>query len=117
MVIRLKRVYGPAEKSDGYRVLVDRLWPRGLTKEKARVDLWLRDAGSSPELRRWFNHDPANWTEFYWKYFDELKGRPGVIAELREVLGSHDVVTFLFAARDEEHNNAVALKEFLETRQ
>jgi uncharacterized protein YeaO (DUF488 family) len=115
MVIRLKRAYEPAEKSDGYRVLVERLWPRGLSKGRAKVDLWLKDAGSSNELRKWFGHDPANWTEYYWKYFDELKARPGVIEQLREILRTHDVVTFLFAARDEEHNNAVALKEFLET--
>ena len=117
MVIRLKRAYEPAEKSDGYRVLVERLWPRGLTKEKARVDLWLKDAGSSTELRKWFGHDPANWTEYYWRYFDEIKGRPEVLADLHELLRTHDVVTFLYAARDEKHNNAVALKEFLEARE
>lgn len=116
MVIRLRRVYEQAERSDGYRVLVERLWPRGVSKERAKVDLWLKEAGSSNELRTWFAHDPKKWQEYYWKYFDELKARPGVIAELAQILRAHDVVTFLYSARDEEHNNAVALKEFLETR-
>lgn len=114
MSIVLKRAYEPEEKEDGYRVLVERLWPRGLAKERAHVDLWLKDAGASTELRKWFGHDPKKWVEFRRRYFDEIKGRPQVLEELRDVLRDHDVVTFLFAAHDEEHNNAVALKEFLE---
>ncbi|MEN6516863.1 MAG: DUF488 family protein [Methanospirillum sp.] len=115
MTIALKRAYGPAEKSDGYRVLVERLWPRGLSKEQAHVDLWVKDAGASTELRTWFGHDPEKWEEFRRRYFDEIRVRPTVLADLRAVLRDHDPVTFLFAARDEEHNNAVALKEFLES--
>ncbi len=115
MTIVVKRVYGPAEEEDGYRVLVERLWPRGLSKERAHVDLWLRDAGASTGLRTWFNHDPEKWEEFKRRYHDEIRGRPAVLEALRGVLRAHDPVTFLFAARDEEHNNAVALKEFLES--
>lgn len=115
MTIVLKRAYWPAEKSDGYRVLVERLWPRGLSKEQAHVDLWVKDAGASTELRTWFGHDPEKWEEFRRRYFDEIRGRPSVLADLRAVLRDHDPVTFLFASRDEEHNNAVALREFLES--
>ena len=114
MIIRLKRVYEPPAPDDGFRVLVERLWPRGLSKERARVDLWVKDAGASPELRTWFGHDPARWEEFHRRYFDEIRHRSEVLHQLRDVLQSHDVVTFLFSAHDEKHNNAVALREFLE---
>jgi uncharacterized protein YeaO (DUF488 family) len=114
MEIRLKRIYEPAESEDGYRILVERLWPRGISKEQAKVDLWLKDAGASPGLRIWFGHDPAKWEEFRQKYFDEISTRPAVIGQLREALHSHEKVTFLFAAHDTGHNNARALKEFLE---
>jgi uncharacterized protein YeaO (DUF488 family) len=113
MAIRLKRVYEPPSKDDGFRVLVERLWPRGVSKEHARVDLWVKDAGASTELRIWFGHDPGKWEEFRKKYFAEIRERADVLEILWDVLRSHDVVTFLFAAHDEEHNNAVALKEFL----
>ena len=114
MGIRLKRAYEPAAAEDGYRVLVERLWPRGLSKDRARVDRWIKEAGASTELRRWFGHDPARWEEFRRRYADEVRARPGVREELRGVLREHATVTFLFAAHDEEHNNAVALKELLE---
>ena len=114
MDIRLKRAYEPAAAEDGYRVLVERLWPRGLSKERARVDRWIKEAGASTELRRWFGHDPARWEEFRRRYADEVRARPDVLEELRDVLREHRTVTFLIAARDEEHNNAVALKELLE---
>ncbi len=115
MGIVLKRAYEPAGAEDGYRVLVERLWPRGLSKDRARVDRWLKDAGASTGLRQWFGHDPAKWREFRRRYEDEIRGRPDVLEELREVLRAHETVTFLFAAHDEEHNNAVALKEYLES--
>jgi len=115
MPIRLKRVYDPPGPEDGYRVLVERLWPRGMTKERARVDEWLRDAGASPELRVWYAHDPRRWDEFRRQYGDEIRSRPEVIRRLGEILRTHPVVTFLFSARDEEHNNALALREFLTT--
>ncbi|MEN6516810.1 MAG: DUF488 family protein [Methanospirillum sp.] len=114
MVIRLKRAYSPTVEEDGYRVLVERLWPRGVPKERAHVDLWLKDAGASTALRRWFGHDPERWEEFRRRYFAELRERPEVLDALREILRANPVVTFLYGARDEEHNNAVALREFLE---
>lgn len=113
-MIRLKRAYSPTVEEDGYRVLVERLWPRGVPKERAHVDLWLKDAGASTALRRWFGHDPERWEEFRRRYFAELRERPEVLDALREILRANPVVTFLYGARDEEHNNAVALREFLE---
>ena len=117
MVTRLKRVYKSPDPGDGYRVLVERLWPRGMSKDRAKVDLWVKDAGASPELGTWFGHDPEKWEEFRRKYFEELWTRPEVIKEIRDVIRTYDTVTFLFAAHDTEHNNALALKEFLEQRQ
>jgi uncharacterized protein YeaO (DUF488 family) len=114
MTIRLKRVYDSPDEDDGFRVLVERLWPRGLTKERAQIDLWVKEAGASTELRKWFGHDPSKWDEFRRRYFVELDGRPQVVRQLSEVTGEHAMVTFLFAAHDQEHNNAVALKEYLE---
>jgi uncharacterized protein YeaO (DUF488 family) len=114
MVIIVKRVSEPASGDDGYRVLVERLWPRGITKEKAQVALWLKDAGASTDLRKWFSHDPAKWEVFRRKYFEEMEQKPQVVHTLREILKEHPDVTFVFSAHDEIHNNAVALKEFLE---
>ena len=115
MGIKLKRVYEPPADEDGFRVLVERLWPRGVSKDRARVDLWIKDAGASPELRSWFGHDPGKWEEFRQKYFDEIRQRPMVVDLLRKTISEKETVTFVFAARDEHHNNAVALKEFLES--
>jgi uncharacterized protein YeaO (DUF488 family) len=111
-MIRIKRVYEPPEPSDGIRVLVDRLWPRGLAKEKARIDQWQKDLAPSDALRRWFGHDPGKWNEFKRRYRQEL-GRK--TEELRELAGQarHGIVSLLYAARDEAHNNAVVLKEVL----
>ncbi len=117
MAIRLKRVYDPPEPADGYRVLVERLWPRGLRKDKAAIDLWVKDAGASPELRIWFGHDPRKWKEFRERYFEEMRSRPEVVRQLRELIRSHATVTFLFSAHDTEHNNAIALRQFLEQEQ
>lgn len=113
--VGLKRVYEPPEDSDGLRVLVERLWPRGLTREKARVDLWLKDLAPSTELRRWFSHDPDRWDEFRRRYHAELDARPGALAGLRERL-EEGRVTLVFASRDTEHNNSVALLEYLSER-
>ena len=115
MTIRLKRIYEDPSEDDGYRILVERLWPRGLLKEHAHIDLWMKDAGTSPGLRSWFSHDPAKWEEFKKRYFEEIRRRPAVIAELRDRIQQRKTVTFLFSARDTRHNNAVALKEYLET--
>jgi uncharacterized protein YeaO (DUF488 family) len=114
MAIRLKRIYEPPGPEDGFRTFVERLWPRGLTKERAMIDLWVKEAGASTELRRWYNHDPSKWEEFRRRYSEELDGRPEIIDQLKHLMNNKPTVTFLFAAHDQEHNNAVALKEYLE---
>lgn len=108
MSIALKRAYEEPEPGDGTRVLIDRMWPRGVKKEQARIDVWLRDVAPSTELRQWFGHDPARWTEFRERYRTELKGSPA-LAELRK-LARQGKVTLVYAARDEQHNNAVVLR-------
>jgi uncharacterized protein YeaO (DUF488 family) len=113
-MIHLKRAYEPPSESDGYRILVERLWPRGLTKERARIDLWMKEISPSPGLRKWFGHDPAKWDEFRQRYRDELKGNKEATHQLSGLLESHDTVTFVYAARDEQHNSARLLKEFME---
>jgi len=115
--VRVRRVYDPPEPADGFRVLVDRLWPRGLTKEAARVDLWARELAPSHGLRRWFGHDPSRWEEFRRRYREELQ-RPEVQEALAELVKRARAgnVTLLFGARDERHNNAVVLAEVLRDR-
>jgi uncharacterized protein YeaO (DUF488 family) len=116
MAVRLKRVYDPADGGDGYRVLVDRLWPRGVSKERAQVDLWLRDVAPSSELRTWFGHDPAKWEEFRRRYLDELRSLDEPIQALDAVVEKEPTVTLLYGAKDTEHNQAVVLAEFLASR-
>ncbi|MPY74896.1 MAG: DUF488 family protein [Alphaproteobacteria bacterium] len=111
--VRLKRTYEPAEPSDGLRVLVDRLWPRGLRKDEAQVDLWLKEIAPSAELRRWFGHDPARWEAFQRKYREEWRDRAELLQTLQDAL-HRGPVTLLFAARDREHNDAVVLKDVLD---
>ena len=110
--VRLKRVYEPPSPEDGVRVLVDRLWPRGVRKADAAVERWMKDIAPSTELRRWFGHDPERWQEFRRRYKAELRGRSLELDELRE-LARRRPVTLLFGARDEEHNDAVVLREAL----
>lgn len=110
--IRLKRAYEDPCRSDGLRILVERLWPRGLSKERAAVDVWLKEIAPSPELRRWFGHDPDKWEEFQKRYWAELDANPEAVAELRGK-ARKGTVTFVYAARDEQHNGALALKEYL----
>lgn len=112
MRIQTKRVYRAAEKADGVRVLVDRVWPRGMTRERLRADLWLKDAAPSAELRKWFSHDPGRWEAFKRRFFAELEGKPQVIQALLD-LAAKDKLTLLFAARDTRCNQAVALREYL----
>jgi uncharacterized protein YeaO (DUF488 family) len=114
-MFRLKRVYEEPSSEDGYRILVERLWPRGLSKERAAVDLWLKDVAPSPELRKWFNHDPAKWKEFQRRYREELKDKKEAVKLLKEK-GKEGTVTLVYAAHDEEHNGALALKQILERR-
>ncbi|MFA5924072.1 MAG: DUF488 domain-containing protein [Methylococcaceae bacterium] len=107
---RIKRVYELPDKHDGRRILVDRLWPRGLTKEKASIDLWLKDIAPSTELRKWFDHDPGRWEEFKERYLDELKGNSEQIQLLKQELDT-GIVTLVYGAKDEEHNQAVVIQE------
>jgi uncharacterized protein YeaO (DUF488 family) len=111
-VIGLKRIYDEAAPDDGARVLVDRLWPRGVSKARAALDLWCRDVAPSTALRRWFNHDLARWDAFRRRYRAELRGNDEAITPIRKLLSKRHV-TLLFAARDEQHNEAVVLREFL----
>ena len=113
MRIRLKRIYLPPAPDDGIRILVERLWPRGLSKEAAQIDLWLKEATPSSQLRQWFHHDPDLWSAFKTRYFAELNANPAALTPLQE-LEDAVRVTFLFAAREERFNNAVALKEYVE---
>lgn len=111
-MIQLKRVYEPASKDDGFRILVERLWPRGMSKQRAQVDLWLKEVAPSPELRSWYAHDVEKWAEFQKRYRAELRENPAV-DKLKSILREHKTVTFIYAAHDEEHNSALVLKEFL----
>jgi uncharacterized protein YeaO (DUF488 family) len=113
MSLHLKRAYDTPSSDDGFRILVDRLWPRGLTKEKAAIDLWLREIAPSHELRKWFHHEPDKWPEFRERYIAELSGKPELIAEIAD-RAQAGVVTLVFSARDEEHNQAVVLREYIE---
>ncbi len=111
--IQLKRVYEKPSRADGMRILVERLWPRGVRKDDAHIDLWLKDIAPSPELRTWYGHDPARWAEFQQRYRRELDDNPDTIAALREHLSGP--VTFVYAARDTERNSARVLKAYLES--
>ncbi|MGB8853983.1 MAG: DUF488 family protein [Pirellulales bacterium] len=111
-MFKLKRAYDKPSAADGCRVLVDRLWPRGVTKQQARLDLWLRDIAPSPRLRVWFGHSPERWQAFQRRYWAELRDRPELVADLRKK-GRSGVVTLVYAARDEDHNHALALKRYL----
>lgn len=110
---QIKRIYDKPVDDDGYRVLIDRVWPRGVSKEKAHLSLWFKDIAPSTELRKWFAHDPAKWPEFRMKYFKELDAVPDVIREMKDVLKKHVHVTLLYSAHDEERNQAIALKDYL----
>jgi uncharacterized protein YeaO (DUF488 family) len=110
--VQVKRIYELPTRSDGFRVLVDRLWPRGVAKEQAALDLWMKDIAPSTELRRWFGHDPKRWRQFQERYRAELRGHGSELAKLR-ARARKDTVTLLFGARDVDHNEAVVLKEVL----
>jgi uncharacterized protein YeaO (DUF488 family) len=114
-MIYLKRAYENANEKDGVRILVERLWPRGVTKAKAAVDLWNKEVAPSAELRKWFGHDPARWPQFKRRYWKELKDKKDAVDLLREK-ARKGRVTFIYSAHDEEHNGALALKEFIEQR-
>jgi uncharacterized protein YeaO (DUF488 family) len=114
-MIQLKRVYESPGPHDGARFLVDRLWPRGLSKADVHVDGWQKEAGPSAPLRKWFSHDPRKWTEFQHRYFAELENNPEASEPIRDA-ARHATVTLLYSSHDTEHNNAIALKRFLEAK-
>ena len=113
MKIKLKRIYEPVEPDDGQRILVDRLWPRGVSKAKASVDRWMKEIAPSTELRVWFDHDPEKWPRFRGRYLTELKHHGELVSDLKKLAGGGPV-TLLFAARDERHNEAIVIKQYLE---
>jgi uncharacterized protein YeaO (DUF488 family) len=113
-MIKIKRIYEKFADEDGFRILVDRLWPRGISKEKAKIDIWLKDIAPSDQLRKWFAHDPAKWAEFKRKYFNELDKMKDVIDRVPKKYKNG--ITLLYAAKDDKHNNAQALKEYIETK-
>ncbi|MBS1781450.1 MAG: DUF488 domain-containing protein [Bacteroidetes bacterium] len=110
---QIKRVYEKAEKSDGYRVLVDRVWPRGMTKEAANIDVWVKELAPSTELRKWFGHDPNRWLEFEKRYHDELKKNEFLGSFLAEIK-LRQLVTLVYSAKDQLHNQAIVLQSFLQ---
>jgi uncharacterized protein YeaO (DUF488 family) len=112
MAINLKRIYEPYTAADGYRILVDRLWPRGVKKEGAHIDKWLKEVAPSTALRKWFDHDPGKWEQFRIKYHTELNGSPA-FKELLADINQHHTITLLYAAKDEQYNQAVVLQQFI----
>ncbi len=111
-MIKIKRVHEESNRGDGFRILVDRLWPRGLSKEKVKVGLWLKDIAPSDELRKWFGHDPEKWEEFKRRYFKELKDKKELVDLI--IVKAHGGVTLLYGTKEEKYNNANALKEYIE---
>ena len=110
---KIKRIYKEPEKDDGYRILVDRLWPRGLSKEKAKVDLWMKEIAPSNDLRKWYSHDPEKWEDFKKRYEKELKTKENLLQKIRELEREKGIITLLYSAKEENDNNAVALDSFL----
>ncbi len=113
-MIKTKRVYDPPNKDDGSRILVDRLWPRGLSKEKAKLDLWIKEIAPSNELRQWYNHEPEKWEEFQKRYEKELTTKRGLLTKIRKAEKEKGTVTLVYSSREIERNNATALKILLE---
>ena len=111
--LQIKRAYEAVDKNDGYRILVDRIWPRGIKKSNAKIDLWLKEIAPSNELRKWFNHDSKKWNQFRTKYFKELKNKDQELNVIKQQL-KKSTVTLLFGAKDQEHNQAVALQEYIQ---
>lgn len=111
-MIRIKRAYATPADSDGRRILVDRLWPRGLSKKDAKIDLWLKDVAPSTELRKWFNHDPNKWPEFQKRYAEELRSNPELTKQLRSEAKA-GTITLIHSAKDEQHNDAIVLRDFI----
>lgn len=113
-MIKIKRIYDKYEEGDGLRILVDRLWPRGVSKERAKLDLWLKDIAPSTELRKWFNHDPEKWIEFKKRYQQELKANTDSVSTITKLIQQNSNLSLLYGAKDELHNEAVVLQAFLD---
>ena len=112
-MIKIKRAYESSSEDDGFRILVDRIWPRGVSKEKANLDTWMKEIAPSNDLRKWFAHDPKKWKEFENKYEEELKDKSKLIDEIKEIEKDKEKVTLIYSAKDKEHNNAVVLEHIL----
>lgn len=116
-MIRIKRIYEQSSREDGYRILVDRLWPRGISKDKAKIDLWLKEIAPSDNLRKWFSHDLKKWEAFKKKYTKELGEKRELLLDIKQAEKEKGTVTLLYSAKDQEHNQAVALGEILQERE
>ncbi len=112
-MIKIKRIYESVSVDDGYRILVDRIWPRGMSKEKAYIDLWLKEIAPSHELRKWFDHDPEKWQAFKERYFGELNSNLTVLKQLEKVISEYEMITLLYSSKDQTYNQAIALNEYL----
>lgn len=116
MTILLKRAYEAADKDDGFRILVDRIWPRGVSKDFAHIDFWAKDVTPTTSLRKWFSHDPLKWVEFKKNYEAELDGRPSEVDDFLHLLHEHEIVTFVYGAKDTKHTHALILREYMQER-
>ncbi len=114
-MIQIKRIYEPVGDDDGYRILIDRLWPRGFSKENAHIDLWMKEVAPSTSLRKWFHHEIENWEEFTTRYWEELKEKHPLLTELKNLEKEHKKITLLYSAKDSKHNQAIVLLEVLRT--
>ncbi|MDE1842628.1 MAG: DUF488 domain-containing protein [Thaumarchaeota archaeon] len=114
-MIKIKRIYEKYSPDDGFRILIDRLWPRGVSKDVAHVDLWFKEIAPTDHLRKWFSHDPKKWEAFKKKYIQELKENKSALDKIKDLKKEHKIITLIFSAKDEQHNNAVVLSEFLHT--
>jgi uncharacterized protein YeaO (DUF488 family) len=112
-MIKIKRIYEKRSTSDGFRILIDRLWPRGVSKSDAKIDLWLKEIAPTDDLRKWFSHDPKKWKSFERKYSEELKRNQTLVDKILDLEKEHKIVTLVFSAKDEQHNNAIVLQQVL----
>jgi uncharacterized protein YeaO (DUF488 family) len=112
-MIKIKRIYEKRSTNDGFRILIDRLWPRGVSKSDAKIDLWLKEIAPTDDLRKWFSHDPKKWKSFEGKYGEELKRNQTLIDKILDLKKEHKIVTLVFSAKDEQHNNAIVLQQVL----
>jgi len=115
-MLKIKRAYQKSDESDGFRVLVDRFWPRGISKSEAQINLWLKEISPSSNLRIWFNHDPNKWLEFQKRYVQELQENQEVVEQLKKIIKIHQNITLVYAAKDELHNEAVVLLDYLQAK-